>query len=588
MKPTYLLIAVAGMLSFGCSPDQPVPQPKSVAKPVPKPAAADEPVKTTVVDPGQVAGVKVSSEAIADLLSRVPMSVSGLLLLGSARASSDQIVTLARSAGTDRVVETWRELIDGLPDPTAIDETAPAAWLRFDAGEAGLRRIRIVKPKPGADPFAGKARAEGARRVLPGESPLWSMTLGPWLAIAPDAESLNWLVDTAVRLPDSALSEFTRSAADGSAAVLVRAHRGDYGVSGSRAAFDLPGLAPAVGLMRSLELAMGPAANVATVLAVAQGADGKPSTVKLTSWVEFAPGGEVRAYLDSLGEPKTDPFAGLAFGEPALMVALDLSPEVGRTGVLGLVNNALTNLRARGSAIPADLDAKLQAAASRAAVSAKAIRLVVGRPTDKGALGVQGSVEPAEGADLPARLAELAPLLSTVLDAAGRPFNVPGSMKWTPNSAQLAGKPVGALELTVEGESLAARAVRSVIELLLGSQGFKLLAAPTAPQGPLAFALASDAPLLEKTLAGKAEPPSPAVAQRLASMPKARHFTILFSPGRLFFLLRSFQQNALNLPPWKPMGFVAVSGRAEMGVLRLEADAPFDVLQALGEYRRMP
>jgi hypothetical protein len=389
----------------------------------------------------------------------------------------------------------------------------------------------------------------------------------------------DWLLSAAGKA--AAVGSAERTEAVKSAAVVLRLRSADgrtsAGVSALTALRRAPGGAAVPALVESIESLFGPMES-ATVCV-----NSTPGGLRVRAFLDFPEGSESARWIAGVGEPRADPLFATALGTPAAIVSVQLSPKVGREGVAAGVRRMVEVLKERGGVFPEGFADTLSAAVAEIVGATGGLSVVIGLPAGKdGTIGLRGVIEAAPGTDPMKALAGAIAPANTLLSAVLRPPVPPIVLRRTVGAMNLGGTPVDTLEPAIEGDSAAAVFVRSIAATIFGPEGFKLLLAPGGP-GRTAFALACDKTLLEKTLAGPAAAP-PAIAQRLAALPGRRHVTLLVSPGRLLFLGRRIQENALRLPEWKPTGFIAVGGRFAGRGMVLDIDVPWEEAEALAAY----
>jgi hypothetical protein len=480
------------------------------------------------------------SKALAELLERIPADAPVAVILPAGKASKERLDAAAK-----------RLLLLPMKGEPAGD--APHATVALPPTAEGGEPVVLTLPPPGA--------AAGS----PAEA---------WLK-RPDVPRLSKSFDG--RRLDSAAS----------ADLVLRVH----GV------FEKPDLAAK--LLRAAGLPLDAAATDAVVDLLGSSANEKPQTatvlvfpgeagLRIEADLEFAEGGVTARYFSKFPKPGGDPFAGLATGEPALLAAADLLPEASRDSAVVIAERAAARLRDFDPELPADYGAKLTAAAGKLAASVDRVAVSVGLPSPGpgggppvGVVGMQGLLHVPEGADFNAAAEELAPLVDRALKAVGRKLAVPIAFKRTAAAAKVAGRDADAYSLFLEGESAVAKFGNGILQNLLGPDGLKVLAVSLDGRR-VAFGLAGGVSLLERTVGGTGGLPEKSLAvKRLAALPAERHVTLLVSPGRLMFLGRRVQQNALNLPEWKPTGFLAASALFDGRTARITADLPWDEAEAI-------
>jgi hypothetical protein len=525
--------------------------------------------------------------AVAELSARLPAEAASTLLLPRGKAGADELdKALARIKAP--AAGLWAEVLADLPNAAAVDPAGPAAILRHPVGtvEGAVRRVRVVRTVADADPLAGPKRtADGDRAIYAiadGRNLHGVRAAGGLYAIGESKADLDWFIGSRAGLPDRA--DAARMEALRSAAVAVRL-RGNAGKPLRAVAVPALPREPAAQIVDWAEQIAGP---LEAALVCVNFAD---SGLRAQAFLDFPADGDAARGLSRVGPPGVDPLAGTAMGEPALLLSVQLSPHAARAGAAEPVRRLVELVRREGGALEEGFDGKLAAALAEIVGSASALGVVIGLPGSRDAVvGVRGAVVPAAGADLRKALADAVEPINRLLSAALRPPAPPVVLRIASAAGRIGERPVDVLELAAEGDSAAAGIARSLVQGIFGPEGvkFHLVESGPAASPRLVFALSCDRPLLEKTVSGMPPAVPPAVAGRLAALPAKRHLTLLVSPGRLLFLGRRIRENALQLPEWKPTGFIAVAGLFSERSVRLDVDVPWEEAEAAGAWLLRP
>jgi hypothetical protein len=528
-----------------------------------------------------------SEPPVAKLLEILPAETSAAVILPEGAASAEAVGKALERAAMPRVA-VWDRFTAPVRDAAAVDPAGPAAVLAHRAGPGdAVRRVRVFRTKPGADPLAGAGRAVEGDYVTfpsPANGKLYGRAAGGFFVLAEDKAAAEWFFGSKKPVAAVLPAERAKAVAGSAIALRLTAVEGNAaeGVSGHlKLLGDLPGVAAAEELAAALETLISPAESMLTAVAIT------PEGLRPTVFADFAPGSAAAEYIAKLGPPKPADalFAGLATGRPVLALSAVLSPEAGRAGIEPVVANAAARLREQYPDLPKDFEADLLRGLRDLVGSVEGFSAVAGLPPDKRALfGLQGLIDTTGNDEFLKALGAAIPAVNKLLDTVARPRGLPVEIKRTTDAAKIGGKPAETLEAAITGEGLIPINARALLAAIVGPDGLKFVLAPTAPDR-IAYSLAGGEKLLEQTVAGTgAVPADKAFAKAQAALPGPRHVTLLVSPGRVLYVGRSFSANVLRLPEWKPFGFIALaaafSGRA--GEFRL--DVPWEEVEEFGQW----